>query len=63
MSNLTQEQKEQIGAKIDNEGLEYWVTNYGTFEGDDEELKTLIEEARLAIEKLEDYLNDNDILF
>lgn len=63
MSNLTQEQKEQIGAEIDNEGLEYWITNYGTFEGDDEELKILIEEARLAIEKLEDYLNDNDILF
>lgn len=63
MSNLTQEQKEQIGAEIDNEGLEYWITNYGTFEGEDEELKTLIEEAKTAIEKLEDYLNDNDILF
>ena len=63
MSNLTQEQKEQIGAEIDNEGLEYWITNYGTFEGEYEELKTLIEEAKTAIEKLEDYLNDNDILF
>ena len=63
MSNLTEEQKEQIGAEIDNEGLGYWVQNYGNFEGDDQELKELIQKAREAINKLESYLYEQDIMF
>lgn len=63
MSNLTEEQKEQIGAEIDNEGLGYWVQNYGNFEGDDQELKELIQKAREAINKLEAYLYEQDIMF
>lgn len=26
---MTDEQKEQIGAEIDNEGFDYWIVNYG----------------------------------
>lgn len=63
MSNLTEEQKEQIGAEIDNEGLGYWVQNYGNFEGDDQELKELIQKAKEAMNKLESYLYEQDIMF
>lgn len=63
MSNLTEEQKEQIGAEIDNEGLGYWVQNYGNFEGDDQQLKELIQKAKEAMNKLESYLYEQDIMF
>ena len=63
MSNLTEEQKEQIGAEIDNEGLGYWVQNYGNFEGDDQQLKELIQKAKEAMDKLESYLYEQDIMF
>ena len=48
MSNLTEEQKEQIGAEIDNEGLGYWVQNYGNFEG--EELTRDIDDDDVTID-------------
>ncbi len=63
MSNLTEEQKEQIGAEIDNEGLGYWVQNYGNFEGEDQQLKELIQKAKEAMDKLESYLYEQDIMF
>ena len=63
MSNLTEEQKHQIGAEIDNQGLGYWVMEYGSFEGDDDYLKNLIEDARRAMCKVRDYLQDNEITF
>lgn len=63
MSNLTEEQKEQIGAEIDSEGLGYWVQNYGNFEGDDQELKELIQKAKEAVNKLESYLYEQGIMF
>lgn len=63
MSNLTEEQKEQIGAEIDNEGLGYWVQNYGNFEGEDQQLKELIQKAKEAMDKLESYLYEQDIIF
>ena len=63
MSNLTEEQKEQIGAEIDNEGLGYWVQNYGNFEGEDQQLKELIQRAKEAMDKLESYLYEQDIMF
>lgn len=63
LSGLTNEQKEKIGSDIDNEGLGYWVQHYGDFEGNDDELKSLIDKAREAMDNLEDYLNFNDIMF
>lgn len=63
MSNLTEKQKEQIGAEIDNEGLGYWVQNYGNFEGEDQQLKELIQKAKEAMDKLESYLYEQDIMF
>ena len=63
MSNLTEEQKEQIGVEIDNEGLGYWVQNYGNFEGEDQQLKELIQKAKEAMDKLESYLYEQDIMF
>jgi hypothetical protein len=63
MSNLTEEQKEQIGAEIDNQGLGYWVMEYGKFEGDDEELKERIREAKFRMNRLKDYLETNNITF
>lgn len=29
-TNMTEEQKEQIAAEIDNQGFEYWLTNYAS---------------------------------
>ena len=63
MSNLTEEQKEQIGSEIDNDGLGYWVQNYGNFEGEDQQLKELIQKAKEAMDKLESYLYEQDIMF
>lgn len=63
MSNLTEEQKEQIGTEIDNQGLGYWVMEYGDFEGDDETLKGLIKNAKESLRVLRDYLDENEITF
>lgn len=62
LNGLTNKQKKQIASEIDNEGLGYWVQHYGDFEGNDDELKNLINKAREAMNNLEDYLNFNDIM-
>lgn len=54
---MTQEQKEQIAAEIDNQGFDYWIQNYGvsSLEENDapEELISLCDKADKAISALE----------
>ena len=63
MSKLTEEQKEQIGAEIDNQGVGYWIMEYGSFEGDDEHLRNLIKSASESMVDLREYLWEHDITF
>lgn len=59
---LTEEDKEQLFGEIENEGLGYWVQNYGysekRLEGEDEKLKDLCEKAREAMDNLDSYLRE-----
>ena len=59
---LSTEDKEQLFVEIDNEGLGYWVQNYGYKGDDDPKLKDLCEKARKAMDNLEKYLEEEDIL-
>ena len=51
------EDAEQLFGEIDNEGLGYWVQNYG-YNGEDKELERLCKEARIALNALDDYLEN-----
>lgn len=52
--NWTEEDVEQLWNEIENEGFGYWVQNYG-YEGEDKELESLCEEAKLAMNRVESY--------
>ena len=54
---MNYEEAEQLFAEIDNEGLGYWVQNYG-YKGEDKELEKLCEVARKAMDDLESYIDD-----
>ena len=45
----------QLFSNIDNEGLGYWVQNYG-YKGEDKKLERLCQEARTALNKLDSYI-------
>ena len=49
---MNYEDAEQLFGEIDNEGLGYWVQNYG-YKGEDKELERLCKEARTALNALE----------
>ena len=49
------EEAEQLWGEINNEGLGYWVQNYG-YEGDDTELERLSKEAQVAMDALDDHI-------
>ena len=51
---MTDEQKEQIAAEIDNEGFDYWLTNYASSSlPENNAPEHIIEAARKAAEALE----------
>lgn len=52
---MNYEEAEQLWSEIDNEGLGYWVQNYG-YKGEDKELQRLCKEARAALTALDCYL-------
>ena len=47
----------QLFAEIDNEGLGYWVQNYG-YHGRDKELKSLCREVQKAMDALDGYIQN-----
>lgn len=51
---MNYEEAEQLFAEIDNEGLGYWVQNYG-YKGEDKVLENLCIEARKAMDTLDSY--------
>jgi hypothetical protein len=55
--NWTEEDVEQLWNEIENEGLGYWIQNYG-YKGEDKELENLCKEARLAMNKLDNYTQE-----
>lgn len=63
MSNLTKKQREQIGGEIENQGLGYWVSQYGSFDGDDTQLEMLISKAKESYKNLDNYLIKHQITF
>lgn len=51
---MTDEQKEQIAAEIDNEGFDYWLTNYASSSlPENDAPEHIIEAARKAAEAIE----------
>ncbi len=54
---LDYDDAEQLFNEIDNEGLGYWVQNYG-YKGEDKELERLCQEARTALNKLDAYVEN-----
>lgn len=54
---MNYEEAEQLWNEIENEGLGYWVQHYG-YEGDDKVLERLCEEARKAINALDEYTQE-----
>ena len=55
---LSEEEAEQLFGEIDNEGFGYWVENYGYDGEEDPELVQLCKEARAAMEKLREHINN-----
>jgi hypothetical protein len=55
---LSEEEAEQLFAEIDNEGFGYWVQHYGYKEEKDLELAVLCIEAKAAMRKLDNYINN-----
>jgi hypothetical protein len=53
----TEDDVEQLWNEIENEGLGYWIQNYG-YKGEDKELENLCKEARLAMNKLDNYTQE-----
>ena len=51
---MNYEDAEQLWNEIENEGLGYWVQNYG-YEGEDKELEMLCKEAKKAMNALDSY--------
>jgi len=51
---MNYEEAEQLWNEIENEGLGYWVQNYG-YEGEDKVLESLCEDARKAMDALDGY--------
>lgn len=51
---MNYEEAEQLFGEIDNEGLGYWVQNYG-YKGEDLRLYNLCQEAKEALNLLESY--------
>lgn len=51
---MNYEDAEQLWNEIENEGLGYWVQNYG-YEGEDNELEMLCKEAKKAMNALDSY--------
>jgi hypothetical protein len=47
---------EELWCEIESEGLGYWVQHYGYKKNKDEELKRLSKEAKLAVNKLDTYM-------
>lgn len=59
---LNEEEREQIAGEIDNDGFGYWIQQYGYNEDKDPKLKDLCAKAREAMNTLDRYLNDNDMI-
>jgi len=56
-AGLTKEQAEQLFGEIDNEGLGYWVSNYGFKDTEaDPKLAALCSKAKSAMDELEAHL-------
>ncbi len=47
---------EELWCEIESEGFGYWVQHYGYKKNKDEELKRLSKEAKLALNKLDTYM-------
>ncbi len=52
---LTEDQIEQLWGEIENEGLGYWIQNYGYSGTDDPKLAELCSVARKALNEFEQY--------
>jgi hypothetical protein len=57
---MTKEQYEDEAQKIASEGLDYYLTSYGAHT-DDPELQKLYEEAKAALDKIEDYFKSKGV--
>jgi hypothetical protein len=49
---------EELWCEIESEGLGYWVQHYGYKKNKDEELAALCREAKTAMRKLDNYINN-----
>jgi len=54
---MNYEDAEQLWNEIENEGLGYWVQNYG-YDGEDKKLEDLCKDAELALNSLDRYLQN-----
>lgn len=64
MNNLTDEQKRQIAAKIDWEGLDYYMANYAFAQAEEfecEDLRKLSEKWESLQQETEKWIEDNGI--
>jgi hypothetical protein len=61
--NLTRDEREEIAVGIENEGIGYWVMHYGYKGDNDSTLRHLCFKARRALDELEDYLHENDLMY
>lgn len=63
---MTDEQKEQIAGEIENQGFDYWITNYGVSSlkknNAPQEIIDLTEKTANLLEQLETWLLENDCL-
>lgn len=64
---MTEDEKEQIGAEIDNEGLGYWIQNYGVSSlkanNAPQHLIDLVEKADTALTEAQNALDAEGLLF
>lgn len=62
--NVSQEDKEQLGGEIDNQGLEYWLAEYASSSEELQrypELRKLAMKAAEAIKEIEAALDEEGI--
>ena len=62
MKQLTNEQKDEISAKIEWEGFDYWLTNYASEQVEETVLEEKVSTAIEAITTLEEELREQRII-